>query len=37
MEIFVFSIAAIALGLASISFSKIGKWEKRIKDLENKK
>lgn len=36
MEIFAFSIAAFALGLASMSFSKIEKLEKRIKDLESK-
>ena len=36
MEIFTFSIATFALDLVSMSFSKIEKLEKRIKDLESK-
>lgn len=36
MDIFAFTIAAVALSLASLSFAKISDLEKRIKDLEDK-
>jgi hypothetical protein len=36
MEIFAFSIATGALGLALFAFSKLENLEKRVKELENK-